>query len=155
MTKPDFRETAEQHFDDMLALRRDFHQYPELGFQETRTSGIVAQQLADLGLEVQRGLGKTGVVGLLVGARPGPTLLLRFDMDALPIQEENDLPFKSVNPGVMHACGHDGHTAMGLTLAKIFAGHQEQMAGHAQIHVSAGRRGAGRCFCNDCRWGTG
>ena len=146
MTKPDFHITAEQHFDEMVALRRDFHQYPELGFQETRTSGIVAQQLADLGFEVQRGLAKTGVVGLLVGARPGPTILLRFDMDALPVQEETDLPYKSVNPGVMHACGHDGHTAMGLTLAKIMAEQQAQMAGTLKFMFQPAEEGLGGAF---------
>ena len=146
MTKPDFHITAEQHFDEMVALRRDFHQYPEVGFQETRTSGIVAQQLADLGFEVQRGLAKTGVVGLLVGARPGPTLLLRFDMDALPVQEETDLPYKSVNPGVMHACGHDGHTAMGLTLAKIMAEQQAQMAGTLKFMFQPAEEGLGGAF---------
>ena len=146
MTKPDFHTTAEQHFDEMVALRRDFHQYPELGFQETRTSGIVAQQLADLGFEVQRGLAKTGVVGLLVGAKPGPTILLRFDMDALPVQEETDLPYKSVNPGVMHACGHDGHTAMGLTLAKIMAEQQAQMAGTLKFMFQPAEEGLGGAF---------
>ena len=146
MTKPDFHITAEQHFDEMVALRRDFHQYPELGFQETRTSGIVAQQLADLGFEVQRGLAKTGVVGLLVGAKPGPTILLRFDMDALPVQEETDLPYKSVNPGVMHACGHDGHTAMGLTLAKIMAEQQAQMAGTLKFMFQPAEEGLGGAF---------
>lgn len=146
ITRPDFREIAKQHFDEMVALRRDFHQYPELGFQETRTSGIVAQQLADLGFEVQRGLAKTGVVGLLVGAKPGPTILLRFDMDALPVQEETDLPFKSVNPGVMHACGHDGHTAMGLTLAKIMAAQQAQMAGTLKFMFQPAEEGLGGAF---------
>ncbi len=146
ITRPDFREIANQHFDEMVAMRRDFHQYPELGFQETRTSGIVAKQLADLGFEVQRGLAKTGVVGLLVGAKPGPTILLRFDMDALPVQEETDLPFKSVNPGVMHACGHDGHTAMGLTLAKILAEQQAQMAGTLKFMFQPAEEGLGGAF---------
>ncbi|MEM7117688.1 MAG: amidohydrolase [Chloroflexota bacterium] len=129
MVQPDFKKEAELLFDEMVEMRRDFHQHPELGFQETRTSGIVAERLSELGLEVQRGVAQTGVVGLLEGAKPGPTVLMRFDMDALPIQEENDVPYKSKNPGVMHACGHDAHTTMGLTMAKIMSKHQEKIAG--------------------------
>ena len=84
--------------------------HPELGFKEFRTSGIVAENLGKLGFEVQQGVGQTGVVGLLEGAQDGPSVMLRFDMDALPVQEENDVPYASQNPGVMHACGHDAHT---------------------------------------------
>ncbi|RMG95262.1 MAG: amidohydrolase [Chloroflexi bacterium] len=146
MTKPDFRREAEALFDEMVATRRDFHQYPELGFQETRTSGIVAQQLTQLGLEVQRGVGQTGVVGLLEGTKPGPTVLLRFDMDALPIQEESNLDYASRNPGVMHACGHDGHTAMGLALAKIWSKYQDQMAGRIKFVFQPAEEGLGGAF---------
>ena len=146
MSQPDFRAAAEARFDAMVALRRDFHQHPELGFQETRTSGIVADRLAALGMEVQRGVGKTGVVALLEGARPGPTLLLRFDMDALPITEENDLPYRSQNPGVMHACGHDGHVAMGLTIAEIMAGYQADMAGTLKFVFQPAEEGLGGAF---------
>jgi amidohydrolase len=110
-------------------MRRDFHRYPELGFQETRTGAIVAERLIRLGMEVQLGAGQTGVVGLLEGARPGPTVLVRFDMDALPITELSDSEYASQNSGVMHACGHDGHTSMGLALAEIMAGYQDEMAG--------------------------
>ena len=83
MAQPNFRQEAENLFDYMVDQRRDFHRHPELGFEETRTSGIVADTLSELGMEVQRGIGQTGVVGLLEGSRPGPTLLVRFDMDAL------------------------------------------------------------------------
>lgn len=110
-------------------LRRDFHMHPELGFREIRTSGIVAKELEALGLEVTKGVGKTGVVGLLEGAKPGPTLLLRFDMDALPINEDTGAEYSSLNAGVMHACGHDGHTAIGLTVAKILQTQKENLAG--------------------------
>lgn len=110
-------------------LRRDFHMHPELGFNEVRTGGIVARELEALGLEVTKGVGKTGVVGLLEGRRPGPTLLLRFDMDALPIVEETGADYASTVPGVMHACGHDGHTAIGLTVARILNGRKEELAG--------------------------
>ncbi|MEE8436967.1 MAG: M20/M25/M40 family metallo-hydrolase, partial [Candidatus Neomarinimicrobiota bacterium] len=94
----------------MTALRRDIHRHPELGFDVPRTARIAADIMKNLGLEVKTGVGKSGVVGDLK-CGDGPTIALRADMDALPIQETGDLPFKSVNPGVMHACGHDGHTA--------------------------------------------
>ncbi len=115
----DFVTEARALFPYTQSMRRDFHIHPELGFHEVRTGGIVAKELEALGLEVTKGVGKTGVVGLLEGSRPGPTILLRFDMDALPIVEETGAEYASQNQGVMHACGHDGHTAMGLTVAKI------------------------------------
>ncbi len=146
MTRPDFRKEAEALFDDMVALRRDFHMYPELGFQEHRTAGIVADTLAELGLEVQRGIGQTGVVGLLEGTKPGPVVLMRFDMDALPIHEESGLPYASQNPGVMHACGHDGHTAMGLTLARIMTRYQDQIAGTLKFVFQPAEEGLGGAF---------
>ena len=110
-------------------LRRDFHMHPELGFNEIRTGGIVAKELQALGLEVTKGVGKTGVVGFLEGAKPGPTVLLRFDMDALPIIEDTGAEYASTNPGVMHACGHDGHTAIGLTVAKMLYARRDELAG--------------------------
>lgn len=126
---PDFLEHAEELFPYTQSLRRDFHMHPELGFQEVRTGGIVAKELEALGIEVTRGVGKTGVVGLLEGSKPGPTLLLRFDMDALPITEETGAEYASQNPGVMHACGHDGHTAIGLTVARMLHAHRDELAG--------------------------
>ena len=125
----DFFSEARSLFPYTQSLRRDFHVHPELGFREIRTSGIVAKELEALGLEVTKGVGKTGVVGLLEGAQPGPTLLLRFDMDALPIHEETGAEYTSQNAGVMHACGHDGHTAIGLTVAKILNQHKNELAG--------------------------
>jgi amidohydrolase len=125
----DFLNEAKGLFPYTQTLRRDFHIHPELGFREFRTAGIVAQELEALGIEVTKGVGKTGVVGLLEGAIPGPTLMLRFDMDALPIMEETGAEYASQNPGVMHACGHDGHTAIGLTVAKILNSHRDQLAG--------------------------
>src|SRR4026207_2310853 len=126
---PNFLKHAEELFPYTRAMRRDFHIHPELGFTEVRTGGIVARELEALGIEVTKGVGKTGVVGLLEGARPGPTLLLRFDMDALPIVEETGAEYASQNSGAMHACGHDGHTAIGLTVAKILNAHRDQLAG--------------------------
>lgn len=125
----DFLKQAEELFPYTQSLRRDFHRHPELGYREVRTSGIVAKELEALGLEVTKGVGKTGVVGYLEGTKPGPTILLRFDMDALPITEDTGAEYTSENPGVMHACGHDGHTAIGLTVAKILNGHKNDLAG--------------------------
>nr|BAL54972.1 M20D family peptidase [uncultured Chloroflexota bacterium] len=103
--------------------------HPELGYREVRTSAIVARELEALGLEVQRGIARTGVVALLEGVKPGPVILLRFDMDALPIQEESGAEYASQTPGVMHACGHDGHTAIGLTVARLLHAHRQELAG--------------------------
>jgi amidohydrolase len=125
----DFLAQAKELFPYTQSLRRDFHMHPELGFREIRTGGIVAKELESLGIEVTKGVGKTGVVGLLEGAKPGPTLMLRFDMDALPIVEETGAEYASQNDGVMHACGHDGHTAIGLTVAQILNSHRNQLAG--------------------------
>ena len=125
----DFLKTATELFPYTQTLRRDFHMHPELGFNEIRTGGIVAKELEALGIEVTKGVGKTGVVGLLEGAKPGPTLLIRFDMDALPIIEDTGAEYASQNQGVMHACGHDGHTAIGLTVAKILNAHKSELAG--------------------------
>ncbi|RPJ23995.1 MAG: amidohydrolase, partial [Chloroflexi bacterium] len=125
----DLLKEAKELFPYTQSLRRDFHRHPELGFREVRTAGIVARELEALGIEVTKGVGKTGVVGLLEGSKPGPTLLLRFDMDALPIMEETEAEYASQNQGVMHACGHDGHTAIGLTVAKILHAYRDQLAG--------------------------
>jgi amidohydrolase len=103
----------------LVATRRDLHQHPELGFQETRTSTLVAEQLQDLGYQVRTGVGRTGVVAVKDGG--GRCVMLRADMDALPVEEANDVPYKSRHPGRMHACGHDGHVAMGLEAARRLA----------------------------------
>ncbi|RXF74181.1 M20 aminoacylase family protein [Hansschlegelia zhihuaiae] len=108
--------------DELTELRRDLHAHPEIGFEETRTSGVVAEKLASWGVEVHRGLGKTGVVGVLKGeGGPGRRIGLRADMDALPIVETTNLPWRSKNSGVSHACGHDGHTTMLLGAARYLA----------------------------------
>ena len=143
MNNPDFKQEASELYDELVRVRRDLHRHPELGFQETRTASIVADRLTGLGLEVQAGVGQTGVVALLEGERPGPTILLRFDMDALPIQEESDHDYISTQPGVMHACGHDGHVAMGLGLAKIFARHRDRMTGSLKLLFQPAEEGLG------------
>jgi amidohydrolase len=123
--------------DQLIEVRRDLHAHPELGFQEVRTAGIVAKRLGELGYEVQTGVGKTGVVGILEGSAdvstPAPVLLLRFDMDALPIKEMTNLPCCSQNEGVMHACGHDAHTSIGLAVAEILTRHRANWAGTAKF----------------------
>jgi len=125
----DIREEIAGLKDELIALRRDFHMHPELGFQEIRTSRIVGDYLENLGMDVTRGVGKTGVTGLLKGKEKGKTVMLRADMDALPVQELNDVPYRSQNDGVMHACGHDGHTAMLLAGAKILSRHKGELKG--------------------------
>lgn len=105
--------------EQVVAWRRDLHRHPELSFQETRTAGVVAEALREMGVRVQTGVGKTGVVGYL--GEGSPVVALRADMDALPIQEINEVPYASCNPGVMHACGHDAHTAILLGVAKLLS----------------------------------
>jgi amidohydrolase len=119
--------------DQLTAWRRDFHRHPELAFEEHRTAAVIAEHLSCLGLEVQTGVGKTGVVGLIEGAADGPTVLLRFDMDALPIHEETGLSFTSETPDRMHACGHDGHAAIGMGVATLLAGRQRDLAGRIKL----------------------
>ncbi len=130
----------------LINWRRDFHAHPELGFQETRTAGIVAEHLHDLGLEVSTGIGKTGVVAMVEGDgadEDAPTILLRFDMDALPILEETGLPFASQNPGVMHACGHDGHTAIGMGVARLLVKHRQHLNGRVKLVFQPAEEGVG------------
>lgn len=129
----DFTPRIAQRQAAWIARRRDLHQHPELGFEEVRTAGIVAQELNRLGLEARTGVGKTGVIGLLEGSADGPTILVRADMDALPIQEENETEYASHTPDTMHACGHDGHTAIALAVAELLSAHRDQMAGRVKF----------------------
>ncbi len=115
--------------DDVVSIRRDLHMHPELGFHEHRTAGIVAERLRSLGYEVHEGIGTTGVVGLLRGSRSGRTVMLRADMDALPILEERDHVYRSQADGTMHACGHDGHVAILLGAAALIADRRDEIAG--------------------------
>jgi hippurate hydrolase len=107
--------------DELTALRRDFHAHPELGLEEVRTAAIVAEKLAEWGIEVHRGVGRTGVVGVLRKGTGKAAIGLRADMDCLPMDEQTNLPYRSTSPGRMHACGHDGHTTMLLGAAKYLA----------------------------------
>ncbi|MCU0945215.1 MAG: M20 family metallopeptidase [Rubritepida sp.] len=117
----------------LIGIRRDIHRHPELAFEETRTAGIVAAELARLGIPHRTGVGRTGVLGVIEGARPGPTLAIRADMDALPIAEETGLAFASTVPGKMHACGHDIHTTTLLGAAELLHGLRENLAGRVLL----------------------
>ena len=143
MSLPDYRAEVEALRGQLVAWRRDLHQHPELGFAVTRTAGIVAQTLGELGYEVRTGVGKSGVVGLLHGGKPGPTVMLRADMDALPIQEISDAPYASCVPGMMHACGHDGHVALGLGAATLLARHAADLPGRVLFIFQPAEEGDG------------
>lgn len=127
----------------VVALRRDLHMHPELGFEEHRTAGIVAARLGALGFDVHSGIGRTGVVGVLHGVKPGRTIMLRADMDALPILEESAHPYRSTNDGVMHACGHDGHVAMLLGAAELIAAGQNDLPGTVCLVFQPAEEGHG------------
>jgi amidohydrolase len=134
----------------VVAWRRDFHQHPELSNREFRTAGIVAEHLAQLGMEVQTGVAHTGVVGILRGAKPGPVVLLRADMDGLPVPERNDLPFRSQAMGeyngeqvpVMHACGHDSHVAILMGVAEILSELRGELPGTVKFVFQPAEEGA-------------
>jgi amidohydrolase len=134
---------AQNLFSYTQGLRRDFHRFPELGFQERRTAGIVARELSALGLEICTGVAETGVVALIEGKQPGPVVLLRFDMDALPIQEQTSAAYASQNQGVMHACGHDGHTAIGLTVARLLHSSRAEWSGTVKLVFQPAEEGLG------------
>jgi len=136
-------ERAQALFPYTQAIRRDLHRNPELGFKEVRTAGIVARELRELGLEVTTGIAETGVVGLLEGSQPGPVVLVRFDMDALPVQEQTGADYASGTPGAMHACGHDGHVAIGLTTARLLSEVREQIRGTVKLVFQPAEEGLG------------
>jgi amidohydrolase len=135
----------------VVAWRRDLHQHPELSFEEKRTSALVADHLRKLGIEVQEQVGRTGVVGILRGGKPGPVVALRADMDALPVTELVDLPFRSMvrtqwqgqEVGVMHACGHDNHVAILMGAAEVLAGMKAQLPGTVKFLFQPAEEGLG------------
>ncbi|MCO5210519.1 MAG: amidohydrolase [Caldilinea sp.] len=141
-----FKRAADALQPKLVAWRRDFHMHPELGFEEVRTAGIVADHLRGLGLEVSTGVGKTGVVAMVepdAVAENAPTVMLRFDMDALPILEANDVPYRSTVDGVMHACGHDGHTAVGMGVAQVLTGIRNDLPGRVKLVFQPAEEGLG------------
>ncbi|HSE98693.1 MAG TPA: amidohydrolase, partial [Blastocatellia bacterium] len=126
----------------LIEQRRDFHMHPELSNREERTARVVAERLKALGLEVKTGVAKHGVVALLKGAKPGPVVAVRADMDALPIQENIDVPYKSKNDGVKHACGHDVHTTVQLGVAEVLSRMRDQIAGTIKFIFQPAEEGA-------------
>jgi amidohydrolase len=134
----------------VVAWRRDFHEHPELGNHETRTSEIIARHLQSLGMEVKTGVAKTGVVGILKGAKPGPVVALRADMDGLPVTERVDVPFASkvkstynnAEVGVMHACGHDSHMAILMGVAELLSGMKNDLRGTVKFIFQPAEEGA-------------
>lgn len=130
-------------FDYTCSVRRNIHENPELGFHEYRTSQFIVEELKKLPVKVQSGIAETGVVGIIEGAKPGPVILLRFDIDALPIQEETGAVYASKTSGVMHACGHDAHIATGLTVAKILCNHKNEFNGTVKLMFQPAEEGDG------------
>jgi len=130
ITSPTFTEAEVR---EMIEIRRDLHAHPETAFEEVRTAGVVAERLKQLGLDVRTGVGRTGVLATVTGAHAGKTVLLRADMDALPIHEENDVPYRSQNDGKMHACGHDCHTAILLGISKRLVEERGALTGQVKL----------------------
>lgn len=128
---------------DLSSIRRQIHQHPELGFQEVETARLVVSSLQGLGLDIQTEVARTGVVATLDGARPGRTVLVRADMDALPVAEDSAAPYKSKHDGIMHACGHDGHTAVLVGLARVLAAKRDQIAGTVKLVFQPAEEGPG------------
>lgn len=141
---PNYREEAKALQSSLVEWRRWFHQHPGISFEVQETADFIAEKLRTWEIEVETGVGRTGVVGIIRGGKPGPAMAVRVDIDALPIQEENTHDFVSLYPGKMHACGHDGHAAIGLGVAKLLAQHREELAGTAVIIFQpAEERGGG------------
>ena len=147
----DLEQRVAKAMPQVIAWRRDIHEHPELSNQEVRTATLVADALRAMGIEVREGVAKHGVIGVLRGGKPGPVVALRADMDALPVTEEVDLPFKSTvrttfngqNVGVMHACGHDAHTSMLLGAAQVLSGMRSQIAGTVKFIFQPAEEGGG------------
>src|SRR5271167_431536 len=127
----------------LIEIRRDIHAHPELGFEEVRTAGVVARELTRLGIAHQTGVARTGIVGLIEGGRPGKVLVIRADMDALPIEERTGLSYASQTKGLMHACGHDIHTTTLLGVAAVLKDLAPQLAGTVKLVFQPAEEGVG------------
>jgi amidohydrolase len=127
----------------LVEWRRKLHQRPELGFRERITSDFVSQKLTEWQIPHETGIAQTGIVAIVSGSQPGPVLAIRADMDALPIQEENEVPYRSQHDGIMHACGHDGHTAIALGTAYYLSQHPEQFTGTVKLIFQPAEEGPG------------
>ncbi len=143
MVIAEWGERVETMTEDLAATRREFHRIPEIGFEEYETSALIAQKLRALGLQPRTGIGGTGVVALIEGAHPGKTLLMRADMDGLPIEERTGLPYASTHPGRMHACGHDTHVTMLLAAAQLLLERREDLHGCVKLVFQPAEEGLG------------
>ena len=149
--KISLEEELETLMPKVIEWRHDIHQHPELGNREFRTSNKIKVHLESLGIEVESGIAYTGLVGMIEGGKPGPTIALRADMDALPVEEKTGLSFASKvrttylgnDVGVMHACGHDAHTAMLVGAAKVLSEMRDQFSGTVRFMFQPGEEGAG------------
>jgi len=133
----------EKHREKIIQMRRDLHQIPETAYTESKTAEYVADRLGGLGLEITTRIAKTGVLGVLAGSGAGKTLMLRSELDALPVKEETGLPFSSTHEGAMHACGHDGHMAMVLGAAAVLSEISDQLSGHIKFVFQPAEEGPG------------
>ena len=141
---PELLDRVSGFFPYTRALRREFHQYPELGFQEFHTAERILRELSQWeGFSIQSGIAETGIMATLTGGSPGKTVLVRFDMDALPIQEQTGAPYSSQNQGIMHGCGHDGHMAIGLTAARLLSESRQDLAGKVVFLFQPAEEGLG------------
>jgi amidohydrolase len=143
LTMTELLRLVQQQKATVIATRRDLHRIPETSFKEVKTAAYAAQRMKELGLEVSTGIATTGVVGLLRTGKPGPTLMIRADMDALPITEETGLAFASTHPGCMHACGHDAHMAMALGAAAVLSRLKDRFKGHVKFVFQPAEEGPG------------
>lgn len=134
--------SIKDHYQEIINTRRFIHMNPELGNREFETAKLIASKLLSMGFEIRTGVGKTGVVALLRGAHPGQTVAIRADIDALPIQEETGLTYESLNPGIMHACGHDIHTAIVLGTAMVLSDIRDQIKGNVKFIFQPAEEGA-------------
>lgn len=139
----DVKREVQQEEQELIRVRRELHRIPGIRFEVEETSDYIAEKLRGFGLEVQTGIGKTGVVGLLRGKQAGKTIMYRSDIDALPIKEQNEVDYVSRNDGKMHACGHDGHVSIALHIAKILAQHRDELKGIIKFVFQPAEEGAG------------
>lgn len=143
MLKNRIKELSEKNLDNVIKLRRELHKIPELGFQEFKTGAVIKRELERLGIEFQTGVAKTGIVAIIRGKQEGKTVLLRADMDGLPIEEESRCEFKSEIKGQMHACGHDGHTSSLLGVAAILNELKDELKGNVKLIFQPAEEGPG------------
>lgn len=143
MAPIDFLQLASENSDQFTAWRREFHRHPELAYQEQRSASIIKEKLESWGYKVESNIAETGILATLPGKQRSGGVLVRFDMDALPIQEMNDVDYASQNPGVMHACGHDGHMAIGLGVAQLVCEFSDRLDGGVYLIFQPAEEGQG------------